>query len=272
MKTGELIHSLRVEPGKAAGLAERDPGDHLGLQDKESALERLPGLITQIGLLHDRLAAEAQRSVLLVLQGLDASGKDGTVRRVLTGVNPQACRIVSFKQPTLTELAHDYLWRVHAMCPARGELGIFNRSHYEDLVTVRVRDLAPQHVWKRRPKQVREFERMLSEEGTAIVKVFLHVSADEQRKRLEERLADPEKAWKFSREDLVDRARRSDYLEAYEEVITETSTDWAPWHVVPADHNWVRNLAVAELLAHTLHELDPQLPPADPALAELHIL
>ena len=261
-----------MEPGKPAGLAERDPGDHLGLHDKESGLERLAGLIPRIGLLHDRLAAEAKRSVLLVLQGLDASGKDGTVRHVLTGVSPQACRIVSFKQPTLTELAHDYLWRVHAMCPERGELGIFNRSHYEDLVTVRVRDLAPEHVWKRRPKQVREFERALSEEGTAIVKVFLHVSADEQRKRLEERLANPEKAWKFSREDLVDRARRSDYLDAYEEVITETSTDWAPWHVVPADHNWVRNLAVAELLAHTLDKLDPQLPAADPALAELQIL
>ena len=132
-----------------------------------------------------------------------------------------------------------------------------------------MRGLVPEHVWKRRPKQVREFERTLSDEGTAIVKVFLHVSADAQRQRLEERLADPEKAWKFSREDLVDRARRSDYLEVYEEVISETSTDWAPWYIVPADHNWIRNLAVAELLAHTLHELDPQLPPADPALAEL---
>jgi PPK2 family polyphosphate:nucleotide phosphotransferase len=272
METGQLIRSLRVEPGKAAGLAARDPGDRLGLEDKESSLERMADLIARISVLHDRLAAEARRSVLLVLQGLDASGKDGTVRHVLTGVNPQACRIVSFKQPTLTELAHDYLWRVHAMCPARGELGIFNRSHYEDLVTVRVRGLVPEHVWQRRPKQVREFERTLAEEGTAIVKVFLHVSADAQRKRLEERLADPEKAWKFSRDDLVDRGRRSDYLEAYEEAITETSTDWAPWYIVPADHNWVRNLAVAELLAHTLHELDPQLPPADPALAELQIL
>ena len=215
---------------------------------------------------------KAKRSVLLILQGLDASGKDGTVRHVLTGVNPQACRVVSFKLPSATELAHDYLWRVHAMCPAHGELGVFNRSHYEDVVTVRVRSLVPEAVWKHRPRQVREFERTASEEGTAIVKVFLHVSADEQRKRLEERLADPEKAWKFSREDLVDRARRSDYLEAYEEVISETSTDWAPWYVVPADHNWIRNLAVAELLAHALHELDPQLPPADPALAELSIL
>ena len=267
-----MIRALRVEPGKPAGLAARDPGDRLGLGGKEAGLERLAALIARIGLLHDRLAAEGTRSVLLVLQGLDASGKDGTVRHVLTGVNPQACRIVSFMQPTVAELAHDYLWRVHAMCPARGELGFFNRSHYEDLVAVRVRNLVPEHVWKRRPRHVREFERMLAEEGTAIVKVFLHVSADEQRKRLEERLANPEKAWKFSQEDLVDRARRSDYLEAYEEVISETSTDWAPWHVVPADHNWIRNLAVAELLAHTLHELDPKLPPSDPALAELSIL
>jgi PPK2 family polyphosphate:nucleotide phosphotransferase len=272
VKTATLIRSLRVAPGKPAGLAERDPDSRLGLGSKEASIERMAGLISRIAVLHERLAAEGTRSVLLVLQGLDAAGKDGTVRHVLTGVNPQACRVVSFKQPTLPELAHDYLWRVHALCPARGELGIFNRSHYEDLVTVRVRELVPEHVWKRRPAQVREFERALSEEGTAIVKVFLHVSAEEQRERLEERLANPEKAWKFNREDLVDRARRNDYLEAYEEVITENSTDWAPWHVVPADHNWVRNLAVAELLAHTLHELDPQLPPADPALAELQIL
>jgi PPK2 family polyphosphate:nucleotide phosphotransferase len=272
VKTADLIRALRVEPGTPAALADRDPGDHLGLGSKDASLERLTDLVGKIGMLHDRLAAEGTRSVLLVLQGLDASGKDGTVRHVLTGVNPQACRIVSFKQPAANELAHDYLWRVHAMCPARGELGIFNRSHYEDLVTAHVRELAPERVVKRRPRHVREFERALCDEGTSMIKVFLHVSAEEQRKRLEERLANPEKAWKFSREDLVDRARRSDYLDAYEEVITETSTDWAPWHVVPADHNWVRNVAVGELLAHALHELDPQLPPPDPDVAELQIL
>jgi PPK2 family polyphosphate:nucleotide phosphotransferase len=271
VKPAELIKALRVEPGKSANLAKRDSNDYLGFESKAAGLERLGVLVSRIGMLHDRLAAEGQRSLLLVLQGLDASGKDGTVRHVLTGVSPQAWRIVSFKVPTTAELAHDYLWRVHDACPARGEVGIFNRSHYEDLVTARVRALVPEQVWKRRPRQVREFERTLSEEGTAIIKVFLHVSADEQRIRLEERLSNPEKAWKFSLEDLADRERRDDYLEAYEEVITETSTDWAPWHVVPADHNWVRNLAVAELLAHALEQLDPKLPPADPAVAGLHI-
>jgi PPK2 family polyphosphate:nucleotide phosphotransferase len=267
----ELTKAVRVTPGEPSALTQRDPGDRLGLSDKEAGLERLAELVARIGSLQYRLAAEGKRSLLLVLQGLDAAGKDGTIRHVLTGVSPQSWRIVSFKQPTVTELAHDYLWRVHRACPARGEVGIFNRSHYEDLVTTRVRGLVPEHVWKHRPRQVREFERMLSEEGTSIVKVFLHVSADEQRERLEERLTNPEKAWKFSREDIADRVRRSSYLEVYDEVISETSTDWAPWYIVPADHNWIRNLAVAELLDEALEGLDPQLPPADPSLADIHI-
>jgi PPK2 family polyphosphate:nucleotide phosphotransferase len=267
----DITDALRIAPGGPADLAQRDPGDRLGLTDKEAGLAHLAELVSRIGALQYRLAAEGRRSLLLVLQGLDASGKDGTVRHILTGVSPQAWRIVSFKQPTLTELSHDYLWRVHAACPAHGEVGIFNRSHYEDLVTARVRGLVPPQVLKKRPRQVRDFERMLTEEGTAIIKVFLHVSADEQRERLEERLTDPEKAWKFSAADLEDRARRAAYLDAYEKVISETSTSFAPWYVVPSDHNWVRNLAVAELLAHALMKLDPQLPPADPALASLHI-
>jgi polyphosphate kinase 2 (PPK2 family) len=163
------------------------------------------------------------------------------------------------------------LWRIHAACPARGEIGIFNRSHYEDVVAVRVNGLAPKGVWKRRPAQIREFERMLTDEGTTIVKVFLNVSRDEQRKRLQERLDNPEKAWKFQREDLDTRARWDDYMSAYDDVLTETSTDWAPWHVVPADHNWVRNLAVAELLVDALRAIDPQLPAADPALKDVRI-
>jgi PPK2 family polyphosphate:nucleotide phosphotransferase len=271
VKANTLVRSLRVQPGTSAGLAGRDPGSRLGLRDKQAGLERLAELVTRLGLLHNRLWAESQRALLLVLQGLDASGKDGTIRRVLTGVNPQGCRIVAFKQPTATELAHDFLWRVHAACPARGEIGIFNRSHYEDAVTTRVRDLVPKSVWKRRPHDLREFERLLTDEGTHVVKAFLHVSNDEQRKRLQERLEDPEKAWKFRREDLDDRARWGDYMDAYEDVITATSTDWAPWYVVPADHNWVRNVAVAELLVHALEELDPRFPPPDPALADVQI-
>lgn len=271
MGTKRLIASLSVPPGHGANLSGRDPGDRLGFADRQSGIERLGELVGEIGELHNRLWGEATRSVLLVLQGLDASGKDGTVRHVLTGVNPQGLRVVSFKQPTTTELEHDYLWRVHRACPARGEIGVFNRSHYEDVVAARVRGLVPKEVWKRRSRHICEFERMLTEEGTAVVKVFLHLSRDEQRKRLQERLDNPEKAWKFRREDLDDRARWDDYLDAYEDVIVETSTSWAPWHVVPADRNWVRNLAVAELLLHTLERLDPKLPTLDPSIKELEI-
>jgi len=263
----DVVDLIRIKPGSAAALARREPDSRLGYGDKESSLKLLEGLVGEVGSLHRRLWAEGKRSVLLVLQGLDASGKDGTIAHVLTGVNPQGCRIVSFRQPTEIELAHDYLWRIHAACPARGELGIFDRSHYEDVVTVRVRGIVPKSVWKKRLRQIRQFERMLSEEGTAIVKIFLNVSRDEQARRLQERLDNPEKAWKFRLADLDDRAHWNDYIEAYETAINETSTDWAPWHVVPADHNWVRNLAVAELLADALRRLDPQLPAPDPTVA-----
>jgi PPK2 family polyphosphate:nucleotide phosphotransferase len=271
MKTAELIAQLRVESGRPAHLAKRDPGDRLGLGDKQTNVARLAELVAELALLHNRLWAEARRSLLLVMQGLDASGKDGTISHVFSGVNPQGCSVHSFKAPSGSELAHDYLWRIHAACPARGEIGIFNRSHYEDVVAVRVNGLAPKEVWKRRPAHICEFERMLTDEGTTILKVFLNVSRDEQRKRLQERLDNPEKAWKFHREDIDNRARWDDYMSAYDDVLTETSTDWAPWHVVPADHNWVRNLAVAELLVDALRAIDPQLPAADPALKDVRI-
>jgi PPK2 family polyphosphate:nucleotide phosphotransferase len=267
-----VIADLRVDPGDRPRLAKRDPGSRLGMKDKAEGQGRLEELVAELGDLHNRLWAEQTRSVLLVLQGLDASGKDGTIRRILTGVNPQGCRIVSFKAPTETELARDYLWRVHANCPARGELGIFNRSHYEDIVAVRVRGLARKEVWSHRPHHVCEFERMLVDEGTRIVKVFLHVSRDEQRKRLQERLDDPAKRWKFRLGDLDDRKLWDEYMVAYEETIAETSTDWAPWHVVPADHNWVRNTAVASLLVATLKEMDPQLPEPIEGLGDVTIV
>jgi PPK2 family polyphosphate:nucleotide phosphotransferase len=271
MDTKKLLASLTVTPGKRANLSKRDPGDRLGLADRETGSERLAELAGRLSVLQNRLWAESTRSVLLVLQGLDASGKDGTIRHVFTGLNPQGCRAFSFKQPTTTELAHDYLWRVHAGCPARGEIGLFNRSHYEDVVAVRVRELAPERVWKRRPRQINEFERMLTDEGTTVVKVFLHVSREKQRERLQERLENPEKSWKFRLEDLDDRARWNDYMTAYEDVIAETSTSWAPWHVVPADRNWVRNLAVAEVLVDTLERLDPRFPAPVPGLETIEI-
>jgi PPK2 family polyphosphate:nucleotide phosphotransferase len=255
-----MIDQLRVDPGDSPKLGKRDPGSKLGMSDKAAGVERLEALVDELSDLHNRLWAEATRSVLLILQGLDASGKDGTIRHILTGVNPQGCHIVSFKPPSETELAHDYLWRVHASCPARGELGIFNRSHYEDVVAVRVRGLAGKDVWSRRPHHVREFERVLVDEGTRVVKVFLHVSKDEQRERLQERIDDPAKRWKFQPGDLDDRKLWDDYMAAYEDTIAETSTEWAPWYVVPADHNWVRNTAVAGVLVAALKEMDPRLP------------
>lgn len=271
MKAVALGGLLCVAPGQSADLAARDPGDRLGLGAKDENAERLAELIARLGVLHNRLWAESKRSVLLVLQGLDASGKDGTIKHVLTGINPQGCRVASFKAPTPLELAHDYLWRVHAVCPARGEIGIFNRSHYEDVIAARVRKLVPERVWRKRYQQIREFERLLTDEGTTLLKIFLHISRDEQGKRLQERLDDPEKVWKFQRSDLDDRALWPEYQEAYGDALTETSTEWAPWHVVPGDHKWVRNVAVAQLLVDTLEALDPKLPDPDAGLADVQI-
>ena len=207
--------------------------------------------------------------MLLVLQGLDASGKDGVIRSVFSGLSPQGCKVVSFRAPTSTELAHDYLWRVHAQVPARGEIGIFNRSHYEEIVTVRILKLVPEAAWRRRAGHIREWERMLVDEGTSLVKVFLNVSKDEQRVRLQERVDDPEKRWKFRREDLEVRARFDEYVAAYEEALNETSTEWAPWHVVPADRNWVKAYAVAKLLVEALERIDPRLPTPEPGVESL---
>lgn len=266
-----MLEQIRVTPGKHASLASRNSSQRFGLEHKQDAEEMLEELIAELAVLHDRLWAEATRSLLLVLQGMDASGKDGTIRKVFTGVNPQGCRVTSFKQPTGHELAHDYLWRVHEACPARGEIGIWNRSHYEDLVTVKVLGLVPPEAVARRARHVREFERMLTDEGTAVVKVFLQISKDEQRARLQSRLDDPEKNWKFQSSDLAVRDRWDDFMAAYDEAITETSTEWAPWYVVPANHKYVRNVAVAKLLVEKLRELEPRLPPADPALAEVTV-
>jgi PPK2 family polyphosphate:nucleotide phosphotransferase len=267
----ELIDELRVEPGSPPDLAGRDPDARVGAEDRKAGLARLSELVARLGVLHNRLFAESTRSVLLVLQGMDAAGKDGTIRSVLTGVNPQGCRVVSFREPTTTELAHDFLWRVHAACPVRGELVIFNRSHYEDVVAVRVRKLAPRKVWHRRYAHIRNFERLLTDEGTAVVKVFLHLSRDEQRIRLQARLDDPEKRWKFRAGDLDDRRHWDDFATAYEDALRETSTEWAPWYVVPADHNWSRNLAVAEILVAALERLDPEVPKPDPSTEDLEI-
>jgi PPK2 family polyphosphate:nucleotide phosphotransferase len=267
----KLLDQLRVGPGDAPHLDRRDAGARLGADSKADGLERLAKVVERIGVLHNRLYAEARHAVLLVLQGMDAAGKDGVIRSVFTGVNPQGCRVEAFKVPTATELAHDYLWRVHAACPERGEIAIFNRSHYEDVVVVRVHDLVDRHVWSKRYAHIVAFERLLVDEGTSVVKVFLHESRDTQRERLQERIDDPEKRWKFRSGDLEDRARWDDFQEAYEDAIRETATEHAPWYVVPADHNWSRNLCVAEILLDALERLDPKVPDAEPGIEGMTI-
>jgi PPK2 family polyphosphate:nucleotide phosphotransferase len=271
-KPSRLVDTLRVKPGSAPGLERRDPGLRPGAADRTEGLARLEEVAQRLGMLQNRLFAEASRAVLLVLQGMDAAGKDGTIRKVFTDVSLQGCRVVAFREPTSTELAHDYLWRVHAACPARGEIGIFNRSHYEDVVAVRVRGLVPKEVWQQRYAQIRAFEQMLVDEGTIVIKVFLHVSREEQGLRLQERLANPEKRWKFRAADLEDRRRWDEFMTAYEDAIRETSTKSAPWYVVPADHNWSRNLAVAEIVVDALERLDPQLPEPELGLERVDIL
>jgi PPK2 family polyphosphate:nucleotide phosphotransferase len=255
-----MLERLIVEPGAEAGLIARDPRDTLGLADKAEGAERLDALLAELSELQTRLWAERRRSLLLILQGLDASGKDGAIRKVFSGVNPQGCRVVAFSAPTDPELARDFLWRIHANVPARGEIGIFNRSHYEDYVTVGVMELAPEALWRPRLAHIREFERMLAGEGTAIVKCYLHISAEEQKQRLQKRLTKPEKRWKFDPGDLEKRERWDPFIAAYEEALTATSTELAPWYVVPADRKWVRNVAIATLLVEALRRLDPQFP------------
>jgi len=265
-----MLDSLRVGPGSAARIAERSTDDRLGLE-KDEGEKRLHELVERIEELQYRLFAEERRSVLLVLQGLDASGKDGVVRRVFEGVNPTGVGVTSFRAPAGAELEHDYLWRIHRALPRRGTIGVFNRSHYEDVVAVRMYEIAPESVWRPRYGHLRDFERMLVDEGTKVLKVFLNVSRDEQRVRLQERIDDPGKRWKFQRDDLKVRERFDDWIAAWEEAVNETSTEWAPWHIVPADRNWVKAIAVAELVAGALERLDPQFPDPEEGIEGIRI-
>jgi PPK2 family polyphosphate:nucleotide phosphotransferase len=250
-----------VKPGSKVDLSKIDPASTSGFKGgKKDAAEPFAELNAQIEELQERLWAEGNQKLLVVLQGLDASGKDGTIRSVFEGVNPLGTRVAAFGVPTEEELAHDFLWRVHAKVPGKGVIGIFNRSHYEDVLVVRVRKLAPKAVWKSRFGQINDFERLLAETGTKIVKIFLYISKEEQKERLQERLDDPAKRWKFRKGDLEDRALWDDYIAAYEEALAETSQPAAPWYVVPSDRNWYRNLVVASIVVDTLKAMDPQTP------------
>ena len=263
MTDRSLREQLRVEPGSKVRLARVDPDDTHGHTKADSAQELADGL-TRLEGLQDRLWAEARHPVLVVLQGIDAAGKDGTLKHVMSAFNPQGCPVTDFKVPSPIELSHDYLWRVHQHTPGKGEIAIFNRSHYEDVLVVRVHDLVPRAVWKRRYDQINDWERMLVEEGTTIVKFFLLIDRDEQRQRLQDRYDDPSKRWKFKMGDLAERALWDKYVAAFEEALGRCSTEAAPWYLIPANKRWFRNLAVAEILGDVLEGLKPAYPLIDP--------
>jgi len=254
----------RVEPGVRVHLGKFDTRSTDGAPGAKAETEAgLHDLQVELGGLQERLYAEGERSVLVVLQAIDAGGKDGTIKHVFGGLNPASCKVVSFKVPSEEERSHDFLWRVHAKTPAKGEIVVFNRSHYEDVLIVRVHELVPETVWRPRYESINDFEANLSAAGTRIVKLYLHISKEEQAERFQARLDDPTKRWKFRKGDLDERARWDDYVAAFEEAISRTSTSAAPWYVVPADRKWYRNWAVSRILVETLADMDPQYPPAE---------
>jgi PPK2 family polyphosphate:nucleotide phosphotransferase len=257
-----------VKPGTRVELSDKTAKDD-DLPRGKAADQALEPLVERLAELQVALYAEAKRSLLVVVQGRDASGKDGLTRKVFGPLNSQGCVVTSFKQPSEYELARDYLWRVHQAVPPKGTIGIFNRSHYEDVLVVRVHGLIDKPTWRRRFRQINDFERMLTENGVTILKFFLHISRAEQRERLLARLHDPTKNWKFQVGDLAERKRWDLYSEAYEDALAETSTEWAPWYVVPADRKGTRDLLVAEVVVRTLEKMDPQFPKVDPEVLKV---
>ena len=259
----------RLNPGEPVVLDERSTQGKTFCTDRKRAEADFKELRHELCDWQSRLYAADDKKLLVVLQALDAGGKDGTIRRVFLGVNPQGVRVTSFKAPTRHELKLDYLWRVHRAVPSAGMIGVFNRSHYEDVLAVRVHDIVPEAVWRPRYEQINQFESLLTSTGTTIVKIFLHISKKEQKKRFEERLQVPDKNWKFSVDDLEKRKYWMDYRNAFEEMLQRCTTAHAPWHVIPADQKWYRNLAVTNLLVHTLREMDPQYPPPPSGLEDI---
>jgi PPK2 family polyphosphate:nucleotide phosphotransferase len=249
-----------VKPGKSVDLSKYDPRDMGSFEDKDKTKEQTVKDAEAIDVLQNKLYAEGKRALLVVIQGIDSSGKDGTVRAVFNSCGPIGVVMTSYKGPSADELAHDYLWRIHKACPPRGMIGIFNRSHYEDVLVAKVRKFASAEVIEQRYDQINNFEKLLVENGTVVLKFMLNLSKEEQALRLQERVDDPAKRWKFNPSDLEDRALWDDYTKAYEAVLTRCSTKASPWHIIPADRNWVRNGAIARIVRETLEEMDPQFP------------
>ncbi|MCE5230231.1 polyphosphate kinase 2 family protein [bacterium] len=270
------LKNYRVDGDGSWKLDRHDPADTDACADKIEARKRLESLRPELVELQRRLYAGNTHGLLIVLQGLDAAGKDGTIRHVLSGVNPQGVHVSSFKVPSAVEAAHDYLWRIHHSTPARGRFNVFNRSHYEDVVAVRVHadKILPEwarqrpNLWDERYEQINNFEKLLVENNIHIIKIYLNISRDEQKRRLQRRLDDPARNWKFSASDLPERALWDQYQVAYEQAFKHTSTDYAPWHIVPSDKKWFRDLVIAELVVKTLRDLNLEYPKADPKMLE----
>ncbi|MEN4011773.1 MAG: polyphosphate kinase 2 family protein [Chloroflexota bacterium] len=266
------MDEYRIRQGQKILLKDWDAADTSQYDNgKNEAKERLQEFNAELEELQELLYAENKHKILIVLQGMDTSGKDGVIRHVFEGVNPQGVRVANFKVPTSEELARDYLWRVHRQMPGKGEIVIFNRSHYEDVLVVRVHGLVPEAVWKRRYAQINDFERLLAEEGTLILKFYLHIDPQEQKERLQARLDDPTKRWKFNPGDLKERARWDEYMAAYEDVLQKTSTEYAPWYIVPANKKWYRNLVIASVLVAALKGLDMHYPQPKEDLSQIVI-
>jgi len=267
---GGLRDRLLVKPGSTVNLADVDPNETFG-HVKVTAEVKVAADLERLTSLQERLWAEHRHRVLIVLQGSDASGKGGTITHVMRAFNPLGCRVVGFGVPNPVELAHDYLWRVHQVVPGNGEISVFNRSHYEAVLVERVHSLVPEEVWSRRYDQINAFEQMLVEEGTTILKFFLHIDRDEQKRRLQARVSNPTKRWKFKMGDLAERKLWADYMAAFNEALMRCSTEQAPWFVIPANHNWFRNLAVGDIAAASLDALDPKYPPGEQIPKDLKI-
>ncbi len=251
---------VEVKPDEKIKLKEIDPADTGQFKHKNEIKELVAQNIEQLAELQNILYAENKHALLIILQAMDAGGKDGTIRSIMSGVNPQGVQVTSFKKPTEEELAHDFLWRIHHKVPPRGMIGIFNRSHYEDVLVVRVHNLVPKSVWEKRYDQINDFERLLTDNGVTILKFYLHISKDEQKKRLEARLDQPHKRWKFNPADLAERSRWDDYMQAFETAFNRCSTANAPWHIVPANKKWYRNLLISQKIVQTLAALNLKYP------------
>ena len=276
---GYMEIPFMVKPGMNVNLQDNDklckhefsPEYTANYEKKGETKKPLKKLHKRMLKLQELLYAESQRALLIILQGMDTCGKDGTIRKVMAGVNVQGCDVVNFKVPTVDELRRDFLWRAHKVVPHKGKIGIFNRSHYEDVLVVRVHELVPAAVWQQRYQQINDFERMLVENGTVVLKFFLNISKDEQKERLESRINDPLKHWKITDADIRERAYWDDYMQAYEAVLQNCSTDYAPWFIIPANKKWYRNIVITERIVETLEGLDMKYPKPDSDVTNLYV-